>query len=114
MAEHEFAKALTAHGEGFKAEYEGYGFWSMRKDGWPDYVTMGNGGNVFDGEYRCRDYIRQDLVDATVADRDALICDLLRLRCPEPMMCADCEHEEDEGCDFMTRALEMGVEVNRR
>lgn len=109
MAEYELAKALAAYGEGFKAEYEGQGFWSVRKDGWPDYVTMGNGGDVFEGEYRSRDYIREDLVAATVADRDALIRDLLERRCRQS--CADCVHEEDEGCDLMTRALEMGIEV---
>lgn len=39
-----------------------------------------------------------------------LIRELLQLRCPEPMACADCGHDEDDGCEFMRRALEMGVE----
>lgn len=44
-----------------------------------------------------------------VEERDALIRDLLERRCRDS--CADCEHEKDDGCDFVTRALEMGIEV---
>lgn len=46
---------------------------------------------------------------------EELVRDLLQLRCPlstsSCKSCADCEHEDDEGCDFMTRALELGIEV---
>lgn len=45
-----------------------------------------------------------------VEERDSLIRDMaLWMRCPRS--CADCEMEGDEGCAFMTRALEMGVEI---
>lgn len=40
---------------------------------------------------------------------EELVRDLLQLRCRQS--CADCEHEDDEGCDFMTRALELEIEV---
>ncbi|MBR1828759.1 MAG: hypothetical protein IJ781_04520 [Atopobiaceae bacterium] len=100
----ELEKAFQAHGEGFKAEYEGQGFWSLRKDGWPDYVTMGNGGDVYAGEYRSRDYIRKDLVDATVADRDALICDMFRII---KFMCG----ENKPPKPFVDCMEQMGIEV---
>lgn len=45
-----------------------------------------------------------------VDERGRLIRDMaLWMRCPRS--CADCEMEGDEGCAFMTRALEMGVEI---
>lgn len=40
-----------------------------------------------------------------------LVRDLLQLRCRRS--CIDCEHEDDDGCDFMTRALDLGIEVYR-
>lgn len=40
-----------------------------------------------------------------------LVRDLFQLRCRQS--CVDCEHEDDDGCDFMTRALELGIEVYR-
>lgn len=49
--------------EHFKAEYEGQGFFSFRKDGWPDYVTMGNGGNIMEGNYDCKNYISSDIFE---------------------------------------------------
>lgn len=44
------------------------------------------------------------------AERDELIRDILRdVRCRRS--CGDCPHDEDEGCEFMSRAIEMGIEV---
>lgn len=63
------------------------------------------------GEEVCH-YVRGDFsahLNKMLAERDALVRDLLQLRCRQS--CADCEHEDDEGCDFMTRALELGIEV---
>lgn len=42
---------------------------------------------------------------------EELVRDLFQLRCRQS--CVDCEHEDDEGCDFMTRALELEIEVYR-
>lgn len=39
-----------------------------------------------------------------------LVADLMDLRCARS--CADCPHEEDYGCEFMRRALELGVKPN--
>jgi hypothetical protein len=50
-------------------------------------------------------------LEAAIAKRDELIRDMLRTRCLSYMSCVDCEHERDEGCEFMTRATEMGVEL---
>lgn len=44
-----------------------------------------------------------------IEKRDQLICDLLERQCRRS--CADCEHEKDEGCEFMARALELGIDV---
>ena len=41
---------------------------------------------------------------------EELVRDIFQFRCRQS--CADCEHEDDEGCDFMTRALELGIEVD--
>ena len=40
-------------------------------------------------------------------DARALIRDMLELRCRDS--CADCPHEEDDGCGFMRRAIEIGA-----
>ena len=50
-------------------------------------------------------------LEAELDKRDKLIRDMLRTRCPSHMHCADCEHEKDDGCEFMTRVIEMGVDA---
>ena len=69
-----------AIGSGFTAEYEGMGFYSLRKEGWPDYVTMGNGGDALEGTYDSRDYLFRPMVEKAIDERDELIRDLLERR----------------------------------
>ena len=43
-----------------------------------------------------------------IKKRDELIRDMLQeIQCKRS--CADCPHEEDEGCEFMSRSIELGV-----
>lgn len=44
-----------------------------------------------------------------VGAMEELVRDLLERRCRQS--CADCEHEEDDGCEFGRRARELGIEA---
>ena len=58
-----------------------------------------------------RDCDLEAMVLIACEDRDALIRDMLsNMRCRRS--CADCPHEEDDGCEYMRRALEIGVDVH--
>lgn len=49
--------------ERFTAEYEGQGFFSFYKDGWPDYVTMSKGSDVIEEAHNCKNYISSDIFE---------------------------------------------------
>ena len=56
----ELRKKLDKNGT---VKYESQGFFSFLKDGWPDYVTMSNGGDVTEGTYNRKSYIRSDILE---------------------------------------------------
>jgi hypothetical protein len=50
-------------------------------------------------------------LEKALAERDELIRDMMYLHCPKP--CGECDvpHDEELGCEFMVRAIDMGVEL---
>lgn len=63
------------------------------------------------GEFARAEHMKaeRDGLQWAVEERDALIRDLLERRCRRS--CADCEHDEDDGCGIYRRMRELGIEV---